>query len=121
MRVFHARDFSIFDVPPLLNSDDDGDRSTPLNVYFSLEPPVHSELRWHALTERLLRRDFFNLSITYKSTADVLFPFDLLEARDGSESATEIYSDAQVRLAASARVSAFLLVCRRFFQLQRLF
>ncbi|KAI6237715.1 hypothetical protein M3Y95_00294300 [Aphelenchoides besseyi] len=88
VRLFHARDFSVFDLPPF--------DPNALNVYFSHESPVNSEFRYHLLTESALRRDFFNLTITYQMSSDVFYPYDIFERIDGTENPDNVYTDEDV-------------------------
>ncbi|KAI6230035.1 Glyco-tran-10-N domain-containing protein [Aphelenchoides fujianensis] len=101
VRLFHARDFSIFDLPPL--------DPAALNVFFSLESPLNSEFRYHLLTENVRRRDFFNLTVTYQTKSDVFYPYGLFERIDGTEEDGEVYTDAELERAIDQKTEMALV------------
>lgn len=88
IRIFHARDLSAADLPR--------NNIASLNVFFSMEPPVSAEFKWNHITDLTLRREFFNLTVTYQQDSSIQYPYDVFEPRNGREEENDYYTDEQV-------------------------
>jgi hypothetical protein len=86
VRVFHIRDLNYYNLP-IQNSN-------ALNVFLTLEPPTKTYFWLPPFGNQL--RDYFNWTITYRSTSDIYYPYDAFVELDGSEKEDEIWTDKQV-------------------------
>jgi hypothetical protein len=89
VRVFHVRDF-IYNKRPI-------DNPKALNVYYILESPFVSHFGYGTKVSAV-PKDYFNLTVTYRSNADVYFPYDTFVELDGSEKPEDVWTDEQVAL-----------------------
>jgi hypothetical protein len=87
-RVFHIRDFSTRKLP-VRNPD-------AYNVYFTLESPPFSNFYNPSRFLRNSYEDYFNLTITYRSNADIYYPYDAFVEMDGSEGKEDVWTEEQV-------------------------
>jgi hypothetical protein len=88
VRVFNARDFSSQDIPQQ-NID-------ALNVFFTTESSMGMEFKWNYINNPILKRDYFNLTISYRQDSDIQYAYDVFEPTNSDETEDEIYSDLDV-------------------------
>lgn len=103
-RIFHIRNLDYRDLPAQ-NPD-------AFNVYFTLESPVHSF--YFNPYDGSKFKDYFNLTITYRSNADVYFPYDAFVELDGSEEANDLWTDKEVSVFARINVKMIRIVTITF-------
>ncbi|KAI6198879.1 Fucosyl transferase [Aphelenchoides besseyi] len=89
IRILHQRDFESW--PPL--------NPTALNAFLIMESPENAKI----YGDSMFNENFFNVTISYRSSSTIYLPYNEFVLRDGSESLDQIWTSKQVEKAVSMK------------------
>ncbi|KAI6198709.1 Fucosyl transferase [Aphelenchoides besseyi] len=102
IRILHQHDYNNNWLPPV--------NPQALNAFLMMESPDNAMI----YGDSLFRADYFNITISYRSTSTVYLPYNEFVRRDGSETAGQIWTSEQIEKSVANKKTVFASIsnCR---------